>query len=61
MTLTSAALGQASPSEEATDKDASPPPLYLMVPVDLRKGSGCEGDYPYSALIDLGTTYNFIC
>jgi hypothetical protein len=31
-----------------------------MVPVDLRKGSGGKGYYPYSALVDLGATYNFI-
>jgi hypothetical protein len=31
-----------------------------MVPVDLPKGSGGEGYYPYSALLDLGATYNFI-
>jgi hypothetical protein len=31
-----------------------------MVPVDLCKGSGGEGYYPYSALVDLGATYNFI-
>jgi predicted aspartyl protease len=31
-----------------------------MVPVDLRKGSGGEGYYPYSALVDSGATYNFI-
>ncbi len=31
-----------------------------MVPVNLRKGSGGEGYYPYSALVDSGATYNFI-
>ncbi len=31
-----------------------------MVPVDLRKGSGGKGYYPYSALVDSGATYNFI-
>jgi predicted aspartyl protease len=31
-----------------------------MVPVDLRKGSGGEGYYPYSALVHSGATYNFI-
>jgi hypothetical protein len=31
-----------------------------MVPVGLRKGSGGEGYYPYSALINSGATFNFI-
>jgi hypothetical protein len=31
-----------------------------MVPVDLRKGPGGEGYYPYLALVNLGATYNFI-
>ncbi len=31
-----------------------------MVPMGLSKSSGGEGCYPYSALIDLGATYNFI-
>jgi hypothetical protein len=57
--LASAALGPALSSEEDTDKD-SPPPPHLMVPVDLRKGSGGEGYYPYKALVDSGATYNFI-
>ncbi len=60
MTLASVALGPALPSKEDTDEEASPSPPHLMVPVDLRKGSGDEGCYPYSALVDSGTTYNFI-
>ncbi len=59
MTLFSAALGPASSSEEDPDEDTPPLP-HLMVPVDLCKGSGGEGYYPYSALVDLGATYNFI-
>ncbi len=59
MTLFSAALGPASSSEEDPDEDTPPLP-HLMVPVDLCKGSGSEGYYPYSALVDLSTTYNFI-
>jgi hypothetical protein len=31
-----------------------------MVPLDLRKGSGGKGYYPYSALVNSGATYNFI-
>jgi hypothetical protein len=58
--LALAALGPASPSEEDTNKDASLPPLHLIVPVDLCKGSGGEGYYPYSELAYSGATYNFI-
>ncbi len=38
------------------------PVAYAYRPdtVDLRKGSGGEGYYPYSVLVDLGATYNFI-
>jgi hypothetical protein len=59
VTLSSAALGPASSSEEDPDEDTPLPP-QLIVPVDLRKGPGGEGYYPYSALVDLGATYNFI-
>ncbi len=31
-----------------------------MVLVDLCKGSGSKGYYLYSALINLGATYNFV-
>ncbi len=58
MTLSLAALGLASPSEE--DSNEVPPPLHLMVPVDLRKGLGGKSFYLFSALIDSGATYNFI-
>ncbi len=58
MRLSSAVLGPASSNEE--DPDEEPPPPHLMVPVDLRKGLGGEGYYPYSALVDSGATYNFI-
>jgi hypothetical protein len=34
--------GLASSSEENTDKNTSPPPPHLMVPVDLRKDLGGE-------------------
>ncbi len=60
MTLASAALGPALPSEEVTNKDVSPPPPHLIMPVDLRKGLGGERYYPYLALGDSGATYNFI-
>jgi hypothetical protein len=60
VTLASAALSPASPSEENTDQDTSLPQLHLIVLVDLCKGSSSEGYYPYLALVDLGTTYNFI-
>ncbi len=59
MTLSSAALGPALSSKEDPDEDTPPPP-HLMVPVDLRKGSGGEGYYYYSALVNSGATYNFI-
>jgi hypothetical protein len=59
VTLSSAALGPASSSEEDPNEDTPPPP-HLMVPVDLRKGSGGKSYYPYSALVDLSATYNFI-
>jgi hypothetical protein len=59
VTLSSAALGPASSSEKDPNED-TPPPSHLMVPVDLRKGSGGEGYYPYSAPVDSGATYNFI-
>jgi hypothetical protein len=55
VTLSSAALGPASSSEEDPIKNTLPLP-HLMVPVDLRKGSGGEGYYPYSALVDSGAT-----
>ncbi len=54
------ALCLASHSKEYIDEDASLPPPHLIVPVDLSKGSGSVGYYPYSALVDLGATYNFI-
>ncbi len=60
MTLASAALGLVLPSKEDTNKDASPSPLHLIVPVDYHKGSGDEGYYPCKALVDSGATYNFI-
>jgi hypothetical protein len=56
--LSSEVLGPASSKKEDPDKE--PPLPHLMVLVDLRKGSGGKGYYPYSALIDLGATYNFI-
>jgi hypothetical protein len=59
VTLSLAALGPASSSEEDPDEDTPPPP-HFIVPVDLRKGSGGEGYYPYSALVESGDTYNFI-
>jgi hypothetical protein len=58
VTLSSAVLGPASSNKEDPDED--PPPPHLMVPVDLQKGSGGEGYYPYSVLVNSGTTYNFI-
>ncbi len=58
MTLSSAVLGPASSNEE--DHDEEPLPPHLIILVDLRKGSGGEGHYPYSALVDSGATYNFI-
>jgi hypothetical protein len=58
--LASAALGPALPSEDDTDTVASLPPLHLIVLVDLPKGSGGKGYYPYSALIDSDAHYNFI-
>jgi hypothetical protein len=60
VTLASIALGPASPSEEKTDEDALPPPLHLMVPVDLCKGSGGKGNYPYWALANTGTTCHYM-
>ncbi len=60
MPLTSAVLGPASPSKEDTDRDTSPQPPLLRVPMDLRKGIGCKVYNPYSALDDLGVTYNLI-
>jgi hypothetical protein len=52
VTLSSSALGPTSSSEEDTDEDVSQPPPHLMVPVDLRIGSGNEKYYPYLALVD---------
>ncbi len=59
MTLSLAALGPALLSEKDSDENTLPP-LHLIVPVDLRKGSGAEGYYPYSVLVYLGATYTFI-
>ncbi len=60
VTLTSITLGPASPSKGDTDEDTSTPPSHLIVLVDLSKGSGGKCYYPYSALVDLIATYNFI-
>ncbi len=63
MTLASATSGQALPSQEVPDSDSgddAPPPLHLMVAVDLWKGSEGERYHHFAALVDLGATYNFI-
>jgi hypothetical protein len=60
-TLASVALGPALSNKEDTNEDASPPSPNLMILVDLCKGLGSEDYYPYSALVDSGITYNFIC
>ncbi len=60
MILSSAALGPTSSSKENPNEEVSPPPPHLIVPVDLRIGSGNEKYYLYSALVDSGATYNFI-
>ncbi len=59
VTLASATLGQASPSQEAPDSDSgddAPPPPHLMVAVDLRKGSEGKRYHHFAALVDSGTT-----
>jgi hypothetical protein len=48
------------PSKEDTDKDVSPPPLHLIVPVDLCKCSGSKEKNPYLVFVDSDATYNFI-
>jgi hypothetical protein len=58
VTVSSAVLGPASSNVEDPDKEPLLP--YLMVPGNLRKGFSCKGYYPYSALVDLSTAYNFI-
>ncbi len=60
MTLTSAALSLALPSQEDIDKDSSLLPPHLIVLMDLHKGSSGESTYFYLVLVDSGTTYNFI-
>ncbi len=51
-------LGPAS--SNGKDPNEELPPPQLMILADLQKGSGGEGYNPYSALVDSGTTYNFI-
>jgi hypothetical protein len=60
MTLASAALVPASPSEDDTNEDILAPPPNLIVLVDFRKGLVGQAYYPYSKLIDWGSTYNFV-
>jgi hypothetical protein len=63
VTLASATLGQASPSQEVPDSDSrdnAPPPPHLMVAVDLQMGSEGKRDHHFAALIDSGATYNVI-
>jgi hypothetical protein len=55
--LSFAQPGWVLPNKEDPNQE---PPLDFTVPVDLRKGSGDEGDYPCLALVDLSTTCNYI-
>jgi hypothetical protein len=60
VTLTSALLGPTAAKEQEDEEEEEEAPLHLMVPVDLRKGKESNGFLPYTALVDLGATYNFV-
>jgi hypothetical protein len=51
-------LGLASTNEDNFNEELLPP--HFTVPVGLWRGSGGNGYYPNSSLVDFGATYKFI-
>jgi hypothetical protein len=60
VTLTSTSLGPTAAREQREEEEEEKVPPHLMMPVDVHKGKNTTGFLPYLALVNSGTTYNYV-